>query len=1140
MFINSFFFSGAQLGGGDIYLALWGGAGGLHSPSIYDQRRRRNRLYFSDTRPGSGGLILAKISGLSSNQTLQLFAGGRGSNVGNQKVHSIGVQPIVLGGANSQYQASSGGAASAVAIAEADGTQNWLLVAPSGGGAGAAYGHERTGGSPLMGDRDGGHGLFVGQQLGRATVAASSRETANLTAYSRDTFSNTATNNTYRVWADGNDSTPRSGIAGSVWSSDPFEAVLNGRRGERATSSSYPPRGGAGAPDGYDGTVKRYRRYGEGGSGGIGYVAGYSGTYGLNERGTGALGGISVEFVAFDGEPNNESMQSGDLRQYDRVIALYNAANNSGGAGDLVKEVVDALGWKASPAAGETHWPPVLQDNADNFFSDPAVLGDPATTARRGSGTINGVTVAKYWPGQVGSPRPTNGDTGGDVIISGANRDNLNMTQANVEAQFPAYWSNSGAVMMRVGTDGVCIGFDTDDLQGGYATDIDAEGETGDLGEGARWLPTSGSSVGKLTASSANLRSAYSVSGWANSIVTPIATRSETDSGPITTRYSVGDTLPILFQVRNGDAALYALDTSDGTQNWEVSESISGAPSSSSTRSQLSFVPGSDTFVVHDTAGVQVIDHEAEPPVVINRDATGSVLTGTDSYGMTVDAYGYCYLTDEDGNLDIFETGDLDNDCPIVLTIANCFNRTTLTGRMGGLAYDHILDILWYSYDSRISWMEITRDAEDVPTGLLDYYLNNSGHYITRTLGSFGPDDKIFWIEAEELLQQNNDQLTTLSVSSIAPSLNPLTNDWTDDTVGGDFVFSMFGAGGGGGGKGDGSTATTEDGGAGGSGAFVEVRVRCPRLEAQSITFGLGVGDRGDGALGNTNGGAGGAGGSATVLWIKVGSSEEPIAFAAGGGGGGGAGEGANADGGYGGSAAGVTGSTGVGLQAQDGLGPNDVSAGDGGGGGAGTVAGVPAASANNGATPPAKTVATYGQTGGRGDRANSTGSGSGSDMGTGFFDALGASGGTPSNGEGGGGGGGGGFFAGAGGEHASGGNESGAGGGGGSSHVRIGSITVGGLTFEVEVLASEGGTLQTGAPTAVTQAAGTTKHFVSTATYGQGGNGAPETLSGSRAGSSGGDGAIFAGHYNNTTHTLLLTSHSTVAADTENPARTI
>ena len=1134
MLLNTFQFSGVQLVGSDLYVALWGGAG---SQSLqHSLKRGVRRFYQHGAHSGSGGLVLAKITGVAANQSVRLYAGGRGRVNANEAV--VGAGRFRVGDKNCRLYSSGSGAASALSIVAANGTESWLLIAPSGAGYGGGY--KSTNRTYAGQSRDGGHGRFDGQSLGRATVAHATRPTG------------TGAGSTFDPWN-------RSGRSSQVLSSatpggepghqpiiSEFEYPLLGRYGEGASNSDYGLRGGGGAPDGADGAYRRRRELAEGGTGGIGYVAGFgSGTYAQETLGSGSLGDINVEFVAFDGRDNIVG-DPNSQQQFDRVAALRAA---SSAAGSLVTEITNALGWQTSPASGKANWPPQMQDHGSAFSIEAL---DLSSATYFDTHTQGSKTCVPYWPGQTGSPFKNNETAPNTDLVTGSTT-----LPSSLAGNYASYWSNPGAAMLRVGQDGACVGFNGVDDTGAEAT-VSSEGQNTQPGtetevDGAQWQPFGGANssqslppASNLFNHSAAIAPSTSAASWSDllsehfSLSTNTITHSDTDaSRGFSLQHAGGTTSDTLLQTRDNDAGLYELDMADASRSWVAGSETSGIPSSSSIRYRLAISPVSDTLVIGDSAGPQIIDREVDPPVVYSRDNTGTVI-GTIHRGLAIDPFNYAYLADREGNLDVFDLEDLANDAPIILAVTNAFNRTTNVNRLGGIAYDHQLDILWYSYDSRVSWMRINRNADDEPTGFSDFYLNDTGtFYLDRTLGTYDGDD-IHWVAPNLLLQTDATNARLLDVSTIAPNFNGVLRTLSGTQGQGDFVFSLWGGGGGGGGKGDGSTSATEDGGAGGGGAFVEVRVTTPAMTGQDITFGVHVGERGEGGDGTSAGGAGGGGGGASVLYVKVGSTSLPIAFAAGGGGGGGAGEAALADGGYGGSAAGVTPSTGVGLQAQDGLGPNNVSAGDGGGGGAGTSAGVKASSANAGATPSTKSASTSGQTGGDGDNANATSSGGQNNGGQSVFGALGGDGGHESSSEGGGGGGGGGFFAGAGGEHASGGNESGGGGGGGSSHVAIGEHIIDGVTITVACLRSEGGTLQTGAPSAVAQSAGSTQHWSTSNTYGAGGNGAPETASNARDGSDGGHGAILMGFYPATTPTQTRTSHDNTLSVYEEPARDI
>lgn len=1138
-------FSGS---GEPLYVALWGGAGS-HGFSLDTSRKR---IYNQNPSSGSGGLLLAKVTGVPEGHDLTLYVGGQGRSAFGSTLateYLSGPYAATNTSKTPYAQGCAGGAASALSVTPTNGTEQWLLIAPGGGGGGGIY-KVRDGdwnqylASSTKSRFVAGHGTFTSSTspLGRATVAKGTAPAGN--QYGR--------------------AGARVGTATASAFSDPLTTWAGD-----GYARYYPATGSGGAPDGAGGTYTDKNDIGEGGEGGHGYVSGFSGTYSDRTYGTGSFGsGITIEFVAFDGMEMRPWIVGSERDMLSAVAALR---GQTGDAADLVTEITNALGWNSSPSTGKAAWPPVMQDlnpALATFTASPEVL-DLSTAAERDTKTDSATSqeMAIRWPGQ--GPQLYDND--------GSNRDDDYTTYtgsstpvlaSNTRADFPhQFYSNGGAAMIRVGSTGTCVGYESDSYLGAYTDARGAGGFSPSIvssapgsteADGVKWLPTqSGASASKSIPSSTIGTGGdfgSQIQEWVDHpylyvrAFDPLTIGSPL--GPMNLEYDLGDvaenvggsTSQYIQQIRDNDAELYTLDLYDTylgtTLQWQQlsdATNTTGWSSSSGNRRAVAFL--NDLAFIQDDNGLQLVDQSVEPPVIYNVDRTGAITTLNTSWFLTIDEYNYGYVMDADGKIDVHDLNDLANNAPVILSVTSPFylctsysgvGYVTNSGRGSGLTYDHINKVMWYSYDDRISWMFVERDVNNVPTGFRDHHMDHPDFYIDRATGSYGNEEhQIYWTSSWNLLERNDLVLQMVDASNIRPTLDANGDIVSSSLPNGDFVFSMWGAGGAGGGKDDSATQPTEDGGPGGCGAFVEVRVQIPEDTQHKIKFGLGVGGSGY-SYATGNGGGGGSGGGATVLYIDVDGTVEPIAFVGSGGGGGGSGRDSSDDAGFGGSAAGVDISTGVGYTAQNGYSPNESLAGEGGTGASGTAGGTNSQSINF--NPPAKSVALNGQRGGSGGRGSSVGSiNTIIARGPSFLNGAGGHGGDGVSQEGGGGGGGGGFWAGAGGGGAqSGGNDSGAGGGGGSSNVRTGTLTINGESIVVSILRSDSGTSQTGSPTSVTQLAGSTNFWNHSSTYGQGGNGAPETHGGTAlAGDRGQDGAILAGWYDQSSPNLVLTGYS-------------
>lgn len=1139
MFLNTFQFTGAVLRGSDLYIALWGGAG---SSPYYSYVSRGVPYYLYPKAPfgGSGGFILAKVKRIAKDDQMKLYVGGRGgAGLKDVAMADVSYFSGLRAGSTSSFDVrngGSGGAASALTVRLADdlNTEIPLLIAPSGGGcAGGTRAYYLTTSANSLYDQTlympGGHGMFTGVDLGRSTIAPPElyRYPANHRYYPNQQLAFTA------VAEPGNAGPPPTiGTA--------FEENLFGGWGANSNG------GGAGAPDGevtyYDRTISIYHN---GGGGGKGYVAGWNstdhgGAYASGDYGVGLYGDIEIEFVAFDGqEPRPWETNTDDQFLYNRVNSLRSQDTD---AGNLAEEITDVLGWN-SASAGQLNFPPDIFDNDTNrlvfnIANDQGQnsLDDAALSAPR--------LDEEFWPGQAAQRKKDDNTNLPNYVYA------YNKTLAQVDASMGTtrWFANSGAGLMRFGQDGGIFAFRPEQRDGAYTNNL-VTSET----EGVSWGPTSTSLGSFRTAISS-----FSAGGGAApnmaytddlSIEYPAYDTGygmgNLHLGPNTLVQSDRHTRGLIIQVRNNDANVYEydLETSGRTVAAVATapeDYSDGVPSSSGTRNQLAY--DGTVMVIAENTGTAIIDLVVNPDTQYTRLQTNTVLTSTTNLGMCLDDKGFCYITDVEGNLDVFNAHDFINGSPVVYTEANLFScpggtelASTAAGYMAGLAYDPEHDCLWYERNGRISWMQINRNDDLEPIGFTDNYLNTTANYHTTPYNAGNNNTyKIFWVSPNILMRQQSNAILKTDTSGI----NPKTPAQPD------FVFSMWGAGGSGGNTQRQSTLTTEDAGPGGNGAFVEVRVRFTALEQQNVKFGLSVGEGGWSALQQVYRSPGGGGGGATVLYVKVDGVDYVLAVAAGGGGGGGAGRTSTVDAGYGGSAGGVDLTTGVGNNAQNGLSPNATGAGNGGGGASGTSAGTPPAERSTWCAPPTKTGTL--QQGGVGGTQHDveTNLGNVPPGGQSRFGGDGGNGSPDVNQNAyaaGGGGGGGGYWAGAGGS----GTrptyeESAAGGGGGSSWVWVGTHSIGGIAFTVDVLNSDDGTLNTGAPSAAVQAAGTVNHFSYSTRGGQGGLGGRETSSYEERGFAGADGQIVCGHYADSTHTQVLNQWTTTLIEYERDSRIV
>ncbi len=368
-----FLFTGRDLAGGELYVALWGGAGS----TSYRGRKTSTRQYqqYQNIWGGSGGLVLAKITGIADADELAVYVGGRGSTANNNSsfLSTIPAAPgsRAMSRTHNYTHGGAGGGASALTINVGGNTgHEFLLIAPSGGGGGGAryvYSSSTS--------RHGGHGGWSGD-LGRSNIAAGG--------------SVTGAPNTFAML--------QGGFGKAAGDLPAFAQKLIGGKGDNRRSNSKNGRGGGGAPNGGAGATAG--TISKGGGGGIGYIAGgpASGAaqtlYTTNFTANGA--NITIQAYAFTGREVKKWVGSapGYQSQFADLLARY---NGSGASAAFVREVVDALGWVASPASGNLNWPPVMQDKDQIAGRAPAPL-DLANAAE---------IQLKDYPGRAGSVAKT-------------------------------------------------------------------------------------------------------------------------------------------------------------------------------------------------------------------------------------------------------------------------------------------------------------------------------------------------------------------------------------------------------------------------------------------------------------------------------------------------------------------------------------------------------------------------------------------------------------------------------------------------------------------------------------------------------------------------------------------------------------
>lgn len=752
-----FTFTGSQIiaAGGTLYVALWGGAGsGLF-------RSTSSQWHNTTVASGSGGLVLAKITGAAAADVFKIYVGGRGA-VGDPRYTSTstlgaGPAPETANIRVGRSDSGSAGSASALTL-QVGGTasEEFLLIAPSGGGAGGIYSTSYI--ASLPSQITGGHGTFSAD-LGRSSLAAGG------------TFS-----------ASGQSNYP-AGDFGSDVSAGVAAQILGGR-GERyqGGGSKKPGRGGGGAPNGAAGSTARKKTYSDGGGSGQGFIFGgpssganetiYTSTYSSHGA------NITIEAIGFNGRAPLGPAAVGNRGTIDDLKNWYNHGTHANGV--LVREITNALGWGTAASSAEIEWPPVLGDRSANAL-DSLSISDPSALARR---------PMRTFPGQASQRKRDDGSN-----LSG---DKLNVAHPGVSN----WHSNGGAAMLRLGSDGACFGFEARDYRGGFSDSIDDDSTT------TRFLPTADSSEmsstnvvgGGANSLTATFGAAYGGVSATNAVPTTfdfaddmtalLSTSSNLaisglDIGPIHPDQNSTGIRSAIFQIRNSDSTVRDVDLADASPALAVTTDISGVESSTGSRSALAvdslfgaaYTTGTATFVISDADAT---------PTATARSLTGSALTNTTRRGLTIDQYGYGYVGDDDGHVDVFEVEDSANSHPVVLGQQN-----VTVDSIDSLTYDPENDLLWASVGNKVTPIAIVRDGDFAPTLLQDLDVGTSTQ-AARTLGTSGDDDKIFFGKSGTLIQQDSNNLRLLDVSGALPNPAFLT---PNDAAGAGSYLSISSAG---------------------------------------------------------------------------------------------------------------------------------------------------------------------------------------------------------------------------------------------------------------------------------------------------------------------------------------------------------
>lgn len=730
-----FTFTGSQINaaGGTLYVALFGGAGSgrFRSTSTY--------WYNNGVASGSGGLLLAKITGAAEADVFKVYVGGRGA-VGDPRYFTTtnlgaGAAPKNTTTSQTRRDGSSAGAASALTL-QVGGTaaEDFLLIAPSGGGGGGIYSASYV--ASLPSQIIGGHGTFDAD-LGRSGLVAGG------------TFSS------------GDQSRGPGGDFGSDVSAT-VAAQLLGGRGEEYQGNGFrrPGRGGGGAPNGAAGSTARSKLYSDGGGAGEGFIFGGPASGAANTiietTYTSHGANITIEAIGFNGRTPLGPAATGNRGTIDDLKNWYDHETHANGV--LVREITNALGWGTAASSAEIEWPPVLGDRSANAL-DSLSISDPSALARR---------PMRTFPGQASQRKKDNGsDLSGAKLLS-AHPDTTN------------WHSNGGAAMLRLGADGACFGFEARDYRGGFSDSISADTTA------TRFLPTANSNDmsstnivgGGANALTATFGAAYGGDSATNAVaatfdfedsMTALLSASSNTSvsdlltGAIHPDQNGAGISSALMQVRDASAAVLSADLADASPAFAVTTDISGVEASAGSRQALAvnsdfgaaYTTGTATFVISDADAT---------PTATARSLTGSALTAAARRGLTIDQYGYGYAADANGHVDVFEVEDSANSHPVVLAQQN-----VTVAAIDSLAYDPENDLLWASVANKVTPIAIVRDGDFAPTLLQDLDVGTSTQ-AARTLGTSGNDEKIFFGKSGTLIQQDSNALRLLDVSGALPN----------------------------------------------------------------------------------------------------------------------------------------------------------------------------------------------------------------------------------------------------------------------------------------------------------------------------------------------------------------------------------
>ena len=732
-----FSFTGSQVAGGEMYIALWGGAGSANFRSTTTKWGNLN------VASGSGGLVLAKITGVDSSQNFKIYVGGRGS-VGQPRhisasLFGAAAAPRTTAARSDAYRAGGqAGAASALTIQVGSGAEEFLLIAPSGGGQGGLASSAQIGNTPA--NSLGGQGTFAAN-LGRSAVTAG----ANANGSSSKLFE-----------APGNLGFDPTGS---------LAASLLGGAGEiyQGAGRRRSGRGGGGAPNGAAGAAAASRSAAEGGAGGQGFIYGgpavgasqtiYTTFY------TSGGSNIKIEAIGFDGRVPLGPSANGNRGLIDDLKSWY--ANQAHATGAFVREVTNALGWDAAVSGAQVEWPPALNSRSANVLNSLSI-SDPAALTRR---------PMRTFPGQASQRAKDNG-----TAIPGN-------YQTTAHPGVTNWHSNGGAAMLRFGSEGACFGFEARDYRGGYS-DVLTSNSTA-----TRWLPTNDSnemsSIGGVTSAAdaltATFGAAYGGDSNANAVATTFSFNDDLTShlsattntqitdlnlGPIHPGTTIDGIGSYFYQIRDASADVYVVDLADSTPSLSTTTDITGVETSAGARKALAVHPMFGAIYDNATTTFAISDDDASPTATA-RGTSGAAALNTPRQN-AIDQYGFGYIADNGRSIDVFNVADSANSHPVVLA-----QSSVVPGSITGLTYDFEHDILWSSQSDgssgTVSPIAIVRNAEFEPILLQDLDVGSSTQ-AARTLGDTGDNAKIFFAKSGTLIQQGYNNLRLLDVSSALPN----------------------------------------------------------------------------------------------------------------------------------------------------------------------------------------------------------------------------------------------------------------------------------------------------------------------------------------------------------------------------------